>query len=206
MKKKPTKLTIHKIRYPTESAFTNAFRKLLFTSLPIPQEEKVRSGHSEKWILTPCSSITQFLKPLWPFPLKENFNRIKFYLMSDEDDSDNTTLMVGFDLRIRPKALQKGIGKLHQILRKELVIESRKERYSIEKINEVRKLLERGVTKKIQIFKKIYPQFSSFNPRDDYLLKPEGERTLNDYDAWSAYQKTSRLVDRANGKKKALHS
>ena len=176
MKKKPTKRTRSNHKVPVK----NALIDLLNTQYKRQKERLESSEHPSGW-----SPID--IRFPEPFPIdRRNPNRFKIWF--------------GLDLRLPLSMYEKGLKECFRSAKNRMMTESRKERYAKEEIREVKALMDKGITRRIQIFKEINPQFAWFNPRKDYLFKPEDERTTKDWDAWAAYNRIGRLLDRAKAK------
>lgn len=180
--------------------------------LPLAEAQKLlkRGNINNEWVRIP--DIYSDFKEKWSLeyffdPSKAPSQR--YDLFKDKPatlkytfDSSAEKMVIEYDLiRYPEKDRNKAARTLSKIHKHLFGLPERIEKYSKVEIAEVRNLINEGMTQKIQIFRYKYPQFKSFNPRHDYLFKPEEERTSTDYDAWSAYMRVSRLVDRAKKEK-----
>lgn len=193
---------IHRISIPlkrVQSLLKNGNINEEYVEIPSHYEDFIRK-YRLKYFFNPIQPYQLRLDP-FVSPLGWSFG----------PDTDGTKITMKVDISYQSKDLERHFKVAIKSLKEMWKLKSEKGaiQYSKSEIAQVKKLLGDGLNG-IQIFKKMNPEYKSFNPREDYIFVPEdeeidGERISQGRNsgkvAWAKYIRTLRLIERAKGEK-----
>jgi hypothetical protein len=138
-----------------------------------PTKRNPKVSEPQNWLLKDPPKPSRFKKEKTKTEDKKEWNpnpfEIEYHPPTNNDDPDRFMVTVRFDLRIRPAILKKAIMMMYHFYRKEVLIGSRKDRYSPGIKNEIKELQQRGLNV-TEIFRHLHPEHKKFKYIKDYVI------------------------------------
>ncbi len=146
--------------------------------------------------------IPELTKPIPVYVKSAADGRLFAPFLPDPNDPDGTRILMFIDITYPLSVLKRKVMSEIKYLKREWDLrQKRKERYLDDPTYcEVKGLIEKGLKKPVEIFRRLYPEYRDFNFTKDYVTNPEYSRKPSHYGAWRAYKKIERLVKRVESR------